>query len=66
MPRHCDNDREARCGAGRRLASAGVISLSSVALDTGDADEFTFSGTGDFARYGGISPCEQATATVAS
>ena len=67
MPRHCENSNHG-CGTDRdhALARMIVIRLFSMALDTGDADEFTFSGTGDFTCYRGLSPYEQATVAVAS
>ncbi|WP_155256426.1 hypothetical protein [Mesorhizobium loti] len=73
MSRHCENSDHGR-GTDRdhALARMVVSRLSSVApflpiaLDTGDADEFTFSGTGDFACFRGLSPYEQATVAVAS
>lgn len=67
MLHHCE-DSDYGSGASRRHALESMIAvrLSFVALDTGDADEFTFSGTGGSARYRGLSPCEQATVAVAS
>jgi hypothetical protein len=67
MPRHCEHSDHGR-GTDRdhALARMIVISLFSMALDTGDADEFTFSGTGGFACFRGLSPYEQATVAVAS
>jgi hypothetical protein len=67
MPHHCD-DSDYGSGPGRRHALARVIvgRPSSVALDTGDADEFTFSGAGDFACFRELYAHEQATVTVAS
>ena len=67
MCHHC-KDSDHGCGTDRdhALARMIVIRLFSMALDTGDADEFTFSGTGDFTCYRGLSPYEQATVAVAS
>lgn len=67
MPRQCENSDHG-CGTDRdhALARMIVISLSSMALDTGDADEFTFGGTGGFTCYRGLSPHEQGEIAVAS
>ncbi|WP_033838526.1 hypothetical protein [Mesorhizobium loti] len=67
MPLHCESSDHG-CGICRAhaLVRKIVSRLSSVALDTGDADEFTFSGTGGFACFRGLSPYEQATVAVAS
>ena len=67
MSRHCEHSDHG-CGTGRDHALVRMIAirLFSMALDTGDADEFTFSGTGGFACFRGLSPYEQATVAVAS
>ncbi|TPI33607.1 hypothetical protein FJW08_06475 [Mesorhizobium sp. B3-2-1] len=73
MPHHREHS-EPGCGVSHRhaLASMIVISHSSVApllsmaLDTGDADEFTFSKAGDFASFRGLCSCRQGKFAVAS
>jgi hypothetical protein len=67
MPHHCE-DSDHGCGIRRHhaLDRMSATSLPSIELDTGDADEFTFSGTGGFACFRGLSPYEQATVAVAS
>ncbi|MEI9429418.1 hypothetical protein [Mesorhizobium sp. Cs1299R1N3] len=73
MPRHREHS-EPGCGGSRRhaLASMTVVSPSSVArflfiaLDTGEADEFTFSKASDFARFRGLCPCKPGKIAVAS
>lgn len=67
MPRHCENSDHG-CGTGRdhMLARMIVISLSSMALDTGDADEFSFGKAGGSACFRGLCPCEQSKVAVAS
>ena len=67
MPYHCKDSEHGR-GVGRRHALTGmiVVRLSFVALDTGDADEFSFSKAGGSACFRGICPCEQGKAAVAS
>ena len=67
MPRQCENSDHG-CGTDRdhTLARMIVIRLFSMALDTGDADEFTFGGTGGFACFRGLCPCEQGQVAVAS
>ncbi|WP_095201214.1 hypothetical protein [Mesorhizobium carmichaelinearum] len=57
MPHHCQ-DSEHGCGVGcrRKLASMIAVRLSFVALDTGDADEFTFATAGGFACSSGVRP----------
>lgn len=67
MPRHCENSNHG-CGTRRDHALARMIVSrpSSVALDTGDADEFSFSKAGGFARSRGLCPCEQSKVAVAS
>ncbi|MBZ9796274.1 hypothetical protein [Mesorhizobium sp. ES1-4] len=73
MPHHREHSGRGH-GASRRhaLASVIVISPSSVArfllmaLDTGDADEFTFSTAGDFARFRRLCSCKQDKVAVAS
>ncbi|MCZ8547447.1 hypothetical protein OOJ09_24935 [Mesorhizobium qingshengii] len=64
---YCPNSKQG-CGVSRHhvLASMLVISPSSVALDTGDADEFTFSKAGDFACFWGLCRHEQGKVVVAS
>lgn len=67
MHRHCKHSGQG-CGVSRRpaLSSMIVISPSAIALDTGDADEFTFSTAGDFARFRGLCSCKQGKIAVAS
>ncbi|RUW50733.1 MAG: hypothetical protein EOS46_20050 [Mesorhizobium sp.] len=67
MPHHCQASDHG-CGVGRRraLASMMVVRLSLVALDTGDADEFTFSTAGDFVRFRRLSSRKQGKIAVAS
>lgn len=66
MCHHCkDSDHGRGSVRNHALASMIAVRLFSMALDTGDADEFTFSGTGDFARYRELSLYEQATVAVA-
>lgn len=73
MPHHREHS-EPGCGVsrGHALASMTVISPSSVArlpfmaLDTGDADEFTFSKASDFARFRGLCSCKPGKVAVAS
>ncbi|BCG70320.1 hypothetical protein MesoLj113a_14780 [Mesorhizobium sp. 113-1-2] len=67
MPHHCRNS-EHGCSVGCRREMAGMIAvrLSFVALDTGDADEFTFSKAGGSACSRGLWPCEQGKVAVAS
>lgn len=67
MPHHCQ-DSDHGCGVGRRHALAGMMAvrLSLVALDTGDADEFSFGKAGGSACFRGLCPCEQGKVTVAS
>ncbi|OBQ69712.1 hypothetical protein [Mesorhizobium erdmanii] len=73
MPYHCkDSDFSRGVSHHHVLASMIVVRLSFVApllptaLDTGDADEFSFGKAGGSACFRGISPCEQGKATVAS
>ena len=73
MSRHCEHSDHG-CGTGRDHALVRMIAIRlfsmapflPIALDTGDADEFTFRGTGGFACFRGLSPYEQATVAVAS
>lgn len=67
MHHHCKHSGQG-CGVSRRpaLASMIVISPSAIALDTGDADEFTFSTAGDLARFRGLGSCKQGKISVAS
>ena len=60
MPHHCRNS-EHGCSVGCRRELAGMIAvrLSFVALDTGDADEFTFATAGGFACFCGVRPHKQ-------
>ncbi len=55
-------------GIGRRQASAGLIGMasSSVMLDTGGTDEFTFSRAAGFARFREPCPRKQGKGAVAS
>ncbi|MGX7875374.1 hypothetical protein ACVDG5_023975 [Mesorhizobium sp. ORM6] len=78
MPCHCENEREHRRGAGRRLVLERMImaDLSSMApcfpivpcvpilLDTGDTDEFTFTSAGGVACFCGFRPHGQNEITV--
>lgn len=66
MPHHCQDNEH--CGGGRRhaLASMMVVRPSFVALDTGDADEFSFSKAGGSACFPGLCPREQGKVAVAS
>jgi hypothetical protein len=67
MSHHCkDSDHGRGVASNHAPASMTAVGLSFVALDTGDADEFTFRGTGGFACFRGLSPYEQATVAVAS
>ena len=67
MCHHCkDSDHGRGTDRDHALPRVTVISLLSMALDTGDADEFTFSGAGGSSRFRRLSPCEQATVAVAS
>jgi len=65
---HHGKDSEHGCGTGRDHALVHMIVSrpSSVALDTGDADEFSFSKAGGFACFRGLCPCEQGKVAVAS
>lgn len=67
MAHHCD-DSGYGCGTSRRQVPAHMIvtSSSSMELDTGDADEFTFNKAGDFACFRGFSPYGQGKVAVAS
>ncbi|MBZ9997718.1 hypothetical protein [Mesorhizobium sp. BH1-1-4] len=66
MPCHCEHSDHG-CGTGRDRALASRIgSLFSVTLDTGDADEFTFSKAGAFACFGGLCPHGQGKVAIAS
>ncbi|MBZ9711203.1 hypothetical protein LB543_31385 [Mesorhizobium sp. ESP7-2] len=73
MPHHREHS-EHGCGVSRRHALANMIVISHsslapllfMALDTGDADEFTFSKAGDFARFRGLCSCRQGKIAVAS
>lgn len=67
MPHHCQ-DSEHGCGVDRDQALARMIVSrpSSMALDTGDADEFSFSKAGGSACFWGFCPCEQGKVAVAS
>jgi len=67
MPHHCkDGEYGYGVGRGYTLGSMSVVRLSFVALDTGDADEFTFSKAGGSACSRGLWPCEQRKVAVAS
>jgi hypothetical protein len=57
MPHFCE-DSEQGHGISRRhvLDRMIVISVSCLALDTGDADEFTFASTGGLACSHGVRP----------
>ncbi|AZO52623.1 MULTISPECIES: hypothetical protein [unclassified Mesorhizobium] len=67
MHHHCKHSGQG-CGVSRRpaLASMMVVRLSLVVLDTGDADEFTFSTAGDLVRFRGLCSCKQGKIAVAS
>lgn len=67
MPHHCEHSDHG-CGTGRRhaLPSVIVVGPSSVALDTGDADEFSFGKASGSACFRGLWPCWQGTVAVAS
>ncbi|PBC20396.1 MULTISPECIES: hypothetical protein [unclassified Mesorhizobium] len=65
MPHHC-KDSEHGVGRGDALASMMVVRLSFVALDSGDADEFSFGKAGGSACSRGLCPCEQGKVAVAS
>jgi hypothetical protein len=67
MHRHCEHSDHV-CGTGRRHALPRVIVVrpTSVALDTGDADEFSFGKAHGSACFRGLCPCEQGTVAVAS
>ena len=60
MP-HCCEDSEQGHGISRRheLDRMIVITVSCLALDTGDADEFTFATAGGFACFCGVRPHKQ-------
>ena len=67
MPhRHEDSDHGHGISRRHELDRMIVIGVSCLALDTGDADEFTFSGTGGFTCYRGLSPHEQGKVAVAA
>jgi hypothetical protein len=67
MCHHCkDSDHGRGVARNHALASMIAVRLSFVALDTGDADEFTFSGTGDFTCYRGLSLYKQGKVAVSS
>lgn len=77
MPHHCEHS-EHGCGVSRRHALPSMIVISPfsmapllfiaplIALDTGDADEFTFSKADDFARFRGLCSCKPGKIAVAS
>ncbi|TGV52218.1 hypothetical protein EN784_46430 [bacterium M00.F.Ca.ET.141.01.1.1] len=67
MHHHCKHSGQG-CGVSSRpaLASMIVISPSAIALDTGDADEFTFSTAGDFVRFRRLCSRKQGKIAVAS
>ena len=65
MPHHC-KDSEHDVDRRHALASMMAVRLSFVALDTGDADEFSFSKAGGSACSRGLCPCEQGKLAVAS
>lgn len=67
MTRHCEHSDHG-CGTGRRhaLTSVNAVRPSSVALDTGDADEFSFGKAHGSACFRGLCPCKQGTVVVAS
>jgi hypothetical protein len=67
LPRQCENSDHG-CGTDRdhALARVIVISLSSMALDTGEADDFSFSKAGGSACFRGLCPSEQVKVAVAS
>ncbi|MBA1141151.1 hypothetical protein [Mesorhizobium neociceri] len=60
MPHHFE-DSEQGLGVSRRhaLNRMSVTSPLSMALDTGDADEFTFATAGGFACFCGVCPHKQ-------
>ena len=68
MPHHQDDDSEHGHGTSRHHALARMIvaSPSSIALDTGGPDEFTFTTAGGFACFWGLCPYKQGKVAVAS
>ncbi|UVK56522.1 hypothetical protein DBIPINDM_003134 [Mesorhizobium sp. AR02] len=67
MPYHCkDGEHGCDVGRGYALGSMSVVRLSFVALDTGDADEFSFSKAGGSVCSRGLYPHEQGKVAVAS
>ena len=74
MPRHCEDDGEHGRGTSRRHALKRMIVASpspmapfpAIALDTGDADEFSSSKAGGFACSRGLYPYEQGTVAITS
>lgn len=67
MLHHCKHGVNGR-GIGRGQAPAGLIGIapSSVMLDTGGADDFTFSRTAGLARFWEPCPRKQGKGAVAS
>ncbi|MBZ9670031.1 hypothetical protein [Mesorhizobium sp. ES1-3] len=73
MPHHREHS-EPGCGVSRRHALASMIVIGHsfvapllfMALDTGDADEFTFSKAGDFALFRELCCCKPGKIAVAS
>jgi len=57
VPHHCEDSEEDH-GTGRRhaLDRMSIISVSCLALDTGDADDFTFAAAGGLACSRGVRP----------
>ncbi|GLQ82549.1 hypothetical protein GCM10007881_60720 [Mesorhizobium huakuii] len=67
MCHHCkDSDIGRGTDRDHALPRITVISLFSMALDTGDADEFSFGKAGGSACFRGLCPCEQGKVAVAS
>ena len=57
MPHHFeDNEQGHGISRGHELDRMIVISVSCLALDTGDADDFTFAATGGLACFCGVRP----------
>lgn len=61
---HSAQGRGNRCW--HRLDRVIIIGVSFVALDSGDADEFSFGKAGGSACFRGLCPCEQGKVAVAS
>lgn len=67
MPRHCKHGTTGR-GIGRRQAPTGLVGMfsSSVMLDTGGADDFTFNRAAGLARFREPCPRKQGKGAVSS